>query len=416
MGFLVLDNVRSSRLNALLERHGQLLVTLVALLMAFAAAHGRSTQYDNIARLAQAMLQGHVWIDWPGDATSDAVLWNGQYYVIEGPIPAILMMPLVLLYHSAANQTALAIILGAISISAAWDLFRRLGAGVHETIWLCAFLYAGTTLWWCSMLGDVWFIEHCAAVAFTMLALRELAAERPRAWVVALFAAAAIGSRSTMLLALPFYAHFLWHGGFVPETSPPDPRLRIARMRSFALTLVPFVAAWVWYNFARWGVWYDIGYTQFYHHDGWGQPTGSPFRLAYFPYEFYSFFFQAPALVEFRQLAQWPIFKVDVHGVALTWSSPALIFAFWARAPRAYLAVMWTTIAVVALPSFLYYLNGWYQYGMRHALDFEPFLLVLMALAARTGIPRWAKGLICWSIAMSIWGVWYWDAFYRTGN
>jgi hypothetical protein len=234
--------------------------------------------------------------------------------------------------------------------------------------------------------------------------------------VVALFAAAAVGSRSTMLLALPFYAHFLWHGGFIPETPSRDPSRRIARMRSFALTLVPLVAAWVWYNFARWGVWYDIGYSEFYHHDGWGQVTGSPFRLAYFPYEFYSFFFQAPALVEFRQLAQWPLFKVDVHGVALTWSSPALIYALWARAPRAYLAVVWTTIALVALPSFLYYLNGWYQYGMRHALDFEPFLLVLMALAARTGIPRWAKGLICWSIAMSIWGVWYWNAFYRTGN
>ena len=306
-----------------------------------------------------------MWINWPGDVTSDAVLWNGQHYVIEGPIPALLMIPLVLLYHAAANQTALAIILGAIAVSAAWDLFRRLGVGVRETMWLCAFLYAGTTLWWCSMLGDVWFIEHCSAVAFTMLALRELAAEKPKAWVVALFAAAAIGSRSTMLLALPFYAHFLWHGGFVPETPPPDPSLRIARMRNFALTLVPFAAAWVWYNFARWGVWYDIGYVEFYHHDGWGQTTGSPFRFAYFPYEFYSFFLQAPVLVEFRQLARWPIFKVDVHGVALTWSSPALIFAFWARAPRMYLTVMWTTIALVATAE-LPLLSQWLV-SVRHA-------------------------------------------------
>lgn len=412
---MVLDNVRTSRLDDLLDRHGQLLATLVALIMAFAAAHGRSTPYDNVARLAQAILQGHVWIDWPGSATSDAVFWHGQYYVIEGPIPALLMIPLVAIYHAAANQTALAIILGAIAVSAAWDVFRRLGLGVREALWLCAFLYAGTDLWWCSMLGDVWFIEHCSAVAFTMLALRELAGENPKGWLIAVFAAAAVGSRSTLVLALPFYAHFLWHGGFVPE-KPLDPAARMARLRSFALMLIPFAVAWVWYNLARWGVWNDIGYTEFYHHDSWGQTTGSPFRLAYFPYEFSSFFFQAPVLVEFRQLAQWPIFKVDVHGVALTWSSPALIYSFWARASRAYLAVVWITIAFVALPSFFYYLNGWYQYGMRHALDFEPFLLVLMALAARNGLPRWEKVLIVWSIAMSVWGVWYWDAFYRAGN
>ena len=105
-----------------------------------------------------------------------------------------------------------------------------------------------------------------------------------------------------------------------------------------------------------------------------------------------------------------------MHGVALTWSTPALALAFAARAARPYLAAVWATVALVAAPSFFYYLNGWYQYGMRHALDFEPFLLVLIALVARNGIPRWGKVLIGWSTAMSMWGIWYWNAYYRTGN
>jgi len=404
-----------AKLDEFLERHGQVLVTLCAFVLAALAAHGRSTPYNNPTLLADAILHGRVWIDWPGEATSDALLWHGRHYMIEGPVPAILMLPLVLFFGKAANQTALAILLGAIATSAGWDLLRRLGVGARDTLWLCALLFAGTSLWWCAMLGDVWFIEHCAAVMFTLLALRELAGRSPRGWLVAVFAAAALGSRFTLLLALPFYAYVLWRGGLTLEAEGAL-EARWSRLRAFALTLVPFAAAWVWYNFARWGVWWDLGYLEFYHRDPWGQRTGSPFRLAYFPYQLYSFFLQPPALVEYRQIALWPFFKVDVHGVALTWSTPALALAFAARAARPYLIAVWSVVAMVAAPSFFYYLNGWYQYGMRHALDFEPFLLILIALFARNGIPRWGKALIGWSIAMSVWGIWYWNAYYRTGN
>jgi hypothetical protein len=121
-------------------------------------------------------------------------------------------------------------------------------------------------------------------------------------------------------------------------------------------------------------------------------------------------------LSEYRQLAQWPIFKVDEHGVALTWSSPALALAFLARAPQRAVFALWLGIALIAVPSLLYYLDGWYQYGMRHTLDFEPLMLVLMAYVARVGLPRWGRVLIAFSVAMSILGVWYWDTYFRTGN
>jgi hypothetical protein len=125
---------------------------------------------------------------------------------------------------------------------------------------------------------------------------------------------------------------------------------------------------------------------------------------------------QGPVLVEWLQQAQWPVFKVDPHGIALTFTSPALVLAFWARARRRLIAALWLGAALVAAPAFLYYLNGWYQFGMRHALDFEPFLLVLMAMAVRRSIPVWGIALCAYSILVGTWGVWYWDAFFRTGD
>ena len=71
---------------------------------------------------------------------------------------------------------------------------------------------------------------------------------------------------------------------------------------------------------------------------------------------------------------------------------------------------------LVALPNLLYYLNGWYQFGMRHALDFEPFLIVLMALAVRNKMPAWGYVLCGYSATVGVWGVWYWNTFMRTGN
>lgn len=399
-----------------LERYGKLLVSAVAIVLGLIAAHGRSTPYNNDTLLADALFHGRLWIDWPGDSTSDALLWNGQRYVIEGPVPALIMLPFVALFGVTANQTLVAIGLAGAAVAAMWDVVRRLGVVARDAVWLCAFFFAGTTLWWCAMLGDVWFIAHVAAVLFTTLALRELCHPTPRAWLVALYAAAACESRMSLVLALPIYAYLLTIGGLGTNARDLSWAQRFAMLRSMALTLAPVVAVVLWYNLARWGVWYDIGYTEFYHRDSWGQPTGSPFQIGYLPYEIYSFFLQPPVLSEYRQLAQWPIFKVDEHGVALTWSSPALALAFLARAPQRAVFALWLGIALIAVPSLLYYLDGWYQYGMRHALDFEPLMLVLMAYVARAGLPRWGTVLIAFSVAMSIWGVWYWDTYFRTGN
>jgi hypothetical protein len=366
------------------------------------AAHARSSPYDNYVLLARAWLGGHAWIDWPG-AYIDALRYQGHYYVIEAPLPAVLLLPFVAIFGG-ANQTLLATVLGGVAIGAAFELGERWGVDRKANAWVCAFLLAGTDLLWCAMLGDVWFLAHVAAVCFTMLALVELAGQR-RGWLVALFAACAFESRFTLVLALPVYAYLL-----VSEADAPV-RLDARRRRaagSFLAVLLPVAALWVWYNYARWGTWYDIGYAAWYHQDQAGSPTGSPFRLSYLPYELWSFFVQAP-----QRVAGYPWFAPGYSGVALTWTSPALLLAFCARSPLRWVRALWALAVLTATPNFLYYVNGFAQFGMRHALDFEPFLVALMLLAVRRAVPVWGRVLIVYSLAASLWGVWYWNVFVR---
>jgi hypothetical protein len=380
-----------------------LLVTFTILL----AAGFHPTPYNNYVLLADAFRHGRTWIDWPGPYI-DALRYAGHYYVIEAPLPAVLLLPAVLAFGKAADQSLLAALLAGIALYAAWGICRRLGVPALARILLCGFLLLGTDLFWCAMLGDVWFIAHVSAVAFTLLALLELLGRR-RGWLVAILGACAAESRFALLLALPVYAALLW----LPWGEPDDERMPDERRRSllgFALALVPLAVGWTWYNELRWGVPYDIGYTAWYHQDQAGSPTGSPFRLSYVPYEVYSFFVRFPDVQR-----TFPYLIPTFNGVALSWTSPALLLAFFARGPRPLVTAMWSAAALTAIPSLLYYVNGFAQFGMRHALDFEPFLFVLMALAARRGLRALGTALCLASMLAGVWGAWYWRAFIRTG-
>ncbi len=388
---------------------GYVTAGIVAALITLIAGHFRSTPYNNYVLLAGALLHGHTWIAWPGSYI-DALAYRGEHYVIEGPVPALLLLPYVAVAGAAANQTLLSAILCGVAIGAAWKLGERLGLGRTANVWLTAVLLAGTDLLWCAMLGDVWFIAHVSAAAFTLLALVELCGKR-RGWLVALWAVAAAGSRFSLVLAIPVYAALLIASDPQPQSWRVDSSRLRAVLLGFGGVLLGAGALYSAYNVARWGTVADIGYTTWYHQDPAGSPTGSPFRLQYLGYELWSFFVQR---ADFSAVFPW--IRPSYSGIALTWTSPALIFALWARKPRAFVVAMWTAAILVAIPSFLYYVNGFAQYGMRHALDFVPFLYVLMVLGARVRLPLWVKVLLVYSCVASSYGVWYWNVFLRSGN
>ena len=382
-----------------------ILAGLLGAVVALAVAHGRASHYDNYVLLASSLLHGHIYIDalWP-DASIDAVLFEGHRYVVNDPVPAVLILPLVMLVGTAANQTLVACLLCGLAIGAAWALLERIGVTNRTTIWLVVFFLAGTDLLWCSMLGDVWFIAQTSAVAFVLLAMCELAGKR-RGWLVALWTALALGSRFTLVMALPVLLWWVWDGFLMRERRP---RSALA----FVLALLPFFVLWIGYNEARWHVPWDAGHTIFYHQDPYmGAPTGSPFGLANVPVELYSFFMVAP-----RWHAEFPYLEPLAFGTALWFTSPALLLALLARGPRRLVVSLWIATLLVAGPSLLYYANGGSQFGMRHALDFEPFVLVLMGLAARqTRVQLWraAQALIVWSVLAGAWGCWYWNTYLR---
>jgi len=386
-----------------------ILAGVIAVLLCALPSRVAPTIYNNYVLFADALLHHHLWIsNWPGPRI-DAVLFHGHRYIVNDPVPGLLLLPYVALLGLQANQTLLAVMLGGVAAGATWRTAENLGLPLWRTFVLCAFIFGGTDLWWASTLGDVWFLAQTAAFAFTMLCLMQLSGPRARGSLVALAYGLAVGSRFTMVMALPVIAYLVYRGNLgAPEPAPGGLR----RLASFALVTALFAALWMWYNELRWGVPWDSGHTIFYHEDvDVGSPAGSPFGLSNLPMQLQSFFLAPPLLG-----TEFPFVTPLIKGTALTYTSPTLVFAFFAREPRASVRALWVAIVLVAAPSFLYYVNGYAQYGMRHALDFEPFLFILLVFAARNVMPRWVSWTTLYSILASGVGIWYWLAIVRAAT
>jgi hypothetical protein len=126
-----------------LARWSPLIVFILAFAAYWMSTGGMHAYYDNFVRLAYAFVHGRLWIDWPGPAI-EALEYNGQHYVIEGPVPALLCIPFVLLYGLGANQAVVCAIAAAIGVSAAWAMLGRRGVSREVQLWTTVFLGFGT--------------------------------------------------------------------------------------------------------------------------------------------------------------------------------------------------------------------------------------------------------------------------------
>jgi hypothetical protein len=66
---------------------------------------------------------------------------------------------------------------------------------------------------------------------------------------------------------------------------------------------------------------------------------------------------------------------------------------------------LWLSIALVQIPSLLYFNTGSYQFGYRFALDWLPLGLLPVALGTGGRLRWWGKALIGASVLMHLWGV-----------
>jgi hypothetical protein len=326
------------------------------------------------------------------------------------------MLPFVAVSGPGFNDARFGLVLGAGNAGLVYLLVRRLarpGLGrpgvplgrVHAGAVAAVFAF-GTVHAYAAPIGRVWFTAHVVTVGGLLLYLLECAGPgRPLVAGGAL--ALAVLTRPTVLPGGLFWLLLARRGA--------RPGRRRSRLVRFALPLLAGGAALLLLNAARFGSPLDFGYAGMRV-----SPVLAPDLRAYG--QFHPHFLArnlgalltAPPAIDGPGLVAWlratrsllqaarrlatpgawrALVRFDPWGTGLWAVSPVLLIAL--RRPRRedvpLAAAAGLSALAVALPDLLYYNTGWVQYGYRFALDFLPFLLILVALGLRrpTGPVRW---------------------------
>jgi 4-amino-4-deoxy-L-arabinose transferase-like glycosyltransferase len=371
-------------------RYKLLIITLVAICI-FALSKGSPPGQNHFVYLADSFLHGQLSVTRDGIALAEIVPFQGNYYVVYPPMPAVLLTPLVAVFGTAFDQGLLSIVLASVCVALTWFMLKKTGTNGGKALWMAALFGFGTCFWFISSVGSAWYIEHVTAVFFLTSAII-LALCKKNPVLIGLLLGFAFLSRLPVILCFPFFLLLIYQ-----QQSAWKPRVKQAAL--FALGLGILVTVYELYNFSRWGVFSDLGYTLI---PGLAEDpyyTQGIFNLSYIPRHVYAIFFQGPIL-----LNDFPYFQPSWMGLGLFFTTPAFIYVFkgsWNRL-RIYAALAVLCILPVLLT---HGTVGFTQFGYRFSLDFTPFLILLAAKGMRDNLGWAEKSLIILSILVNLWGV-----------
>ena len=371
---------------------------------------GRHSLAPHFVYLAESFLHGHLDLLHVPDPPYDLTLFAGRWYVSFPPLPALLMLPLVAICGLAVSDVAFSVVLGAANVSLFYAVLSRLGTwNPRFKTWLCVLLGLGTPLWYCAALGSVWYTAHVAAVTCLCLYALEVTG-RNRPLPAGLWLGLGFLARAPVLFAFPLSL-------VIGLRQARDVRYRAHRLFSFVLGTVPALLGQAAYNWARFGDPLEFGY-HWMNSPGpllerqvtWGQ-----FSLHFLPENLYTMLIRPPLL----SLTPFHV-EPDPWGMGLLFTCPALL-ALGFTETRFFLKNLvssplrlglWLSIALVQVPSLLYFNTGSYQFGYRFALDWLPLGVMLAALGA-DGRLRWRdKALVGGGVLIHLWGVsWIYSNF-----
>ncbi|MDP9253046.1 MAG: hypothetical protein M3O80_08570, partial [Chloroflexota bacterium] len=148
------------------------------------AGIGLLTDYDYYGRLAQALLQGRWWLTEAPPWLNELLACGAQRWcVVYPPLPAVLAMPLAIVFPTALSQVLVSHIAGGVSTGIMFLALRAFGAPRSVAITGAVLSTFGTTLFFSSVDGRAWYAAHAVAMPFLAAAFL-FAARGERAWLV----------------------------------------------------------------------------------------------------------------------------------------------------------------------------------------------------------------------------------------
>lgn len=346
---------------------------------------------------AQALLQGHWYLDIAHQQLWDTISLHGKTYIIYPPFPALLLLPFVAIFGAKTSDVLFTTVLSALNLPIMYLLFEQARAsGLTRRHWLehiciSVLLFYGSINLWLSLGGRVWFTAQIICLQFTMLSL--LVALRRRFIASALLLGCAFFTRGTIALGFPLLLFLAWQNGgsehlierFAASlwARRPDwsavPWRRLAGVVAVCIALVLLFMA---RNLAIFGSPLETGYgiTQQQNYPG---IVAGVYSGQYLGANFLANFFDFPHIIFTSPTDIHP--TIDMlsggYGTSVFLTTPLFFLLFWRNSRFSLLrAALWATIGIFVVEVLLFNATGYLQFGARYLFDAYPYAFLLLVL------------------------------------
>jgi hypothetical protein len=286
------------------------------------------------------------------------------------------------------------VLLGALAPALLLVLLRRLRErdlstrSPSDELWLTVLLSFGTVLFFSTVQGRVWYTAHVIAVDLSLLYVwASIDADRP--FLAGTFLGLAFLTRAPMLFMFPLFVAEMWRTGR---------RSELWRWMAFVAPVLVLGMLAAWHNYARFGDATEFGYTYLAVRQQLDLERYGLLNPHYLPRNLVAAFALLPDVS-----ALPPYVRISGHGLAMWFTTPALLLLLASRPQGVFHRGLWITTASVAVWTLLYQNTGWFQFGYRFSLDYLVFLILLLAVDARP-LTRLGRGLVVVAVVINLFG------------
>ncbi len=360
----------------------------------------RHEMQDSYTEQALNWLQGQLYIaDGERYTWLELAIYDGKYWCSFPPVPALVLLPLALIFGQSTPNNLLVGVYGLVSAALAFRLMRRFGRGCPASAFWSVFLVWGSNMLWMTTYGGVWFQAQALCMVLSLGGC--LAAVSDKKGLSLFLLALAVGCRPFTAVFLPvFVLCFAWqeraNGGFWRA---------LLRQWRYCLGAAAVALALMGYNYARFGDPLQFGHDYL---PEFTEAEHGQFALCYLWPNLRRILFE-PVRIQNGTLS-FPVFDGFMFYVA----NPLFLALFYEQARALVTRRTDFTGTALTLGMVLELLllcmhktfGGW-QFGCRYTCDLLPFALLYIARRGRTKTSPALWALAALAVAFNIYGVFF---------
>lgn len=332
--------------------------------------------WDSYTLQAYGWQSGRLSVDAQHANYLELAVYNGEYFVSFPPFPSVVMFPLTLIFGMDTPNNLVVMVYALIIAAAAYKIFRLCKMkDTHAALLALGFIW-GSSTFWMSTIGGVWFQAQLLALALGLLTV--YCALTNRRVLAYLFTAFAVGCRPFYILLFPIIFVFFYmndredgEGGFFKTA-----------LKQWKCLIAPVLigCAYLWYNYIRFDNPLEFGHNYL---PEFTESEKGQFSLSYiWPNLLQQFDPVELKFADGKLRMEYSIFNGFMFFVA----NPLFILLFVSAAKniikRRTNAVSATLMAGMLLELLLLCMHktmGGWQFGARYICDLLPMLAMYLA-------------------------------------